>query len=171
MKRVYKEILNKYKKTGGGSCTLKNGKIIKPNEVFFANADDIPETFSDLFLLLEGTKKAKSEKSKTPVVKRKYFIQHLGGGWYEIKDENGKVLSDSKLKKEDAEDFLTSMFGKGVEFSYVKKEKKEEKEEKEQSEEENDLDEKEEESLEEQNDEDAPKEEVEVDVDDEEPTK
>lgn len=44
------EKMIKWVKTGGGTFTTKDGRTIKPNEVFFAPASAIPKAFRDIIV-------------------------------------------------------------------------------------------------------------------------
>jgi len=43
----------KWIKKGGGIYLTKDGKVIKPNEVFHAPLSDIPNAFRDIIVLVE----------------------------------------------------------------------------------------------------------------------
>ncbi len=67
--------LLKWRKVGGGSVRI-NGQIIKPNEVFLAMEDDLPDTFRDVIVLYverirpkRATPRLKKNKSKLKTIR------------------------------------------------------------------------------------------------------
>ena len=94
-----------YQKIGGGSLRLKN-KIIKPGEKFWEYPGNIPESFKDRLIILDESKKA---KPKIVSEKRKYYKKHIGGGRYDIFDENGKKINEESLKKVEADKILENL--------------------------------------------------------------
>lgn len=52
-KAAQTETLPKWKKTGRGSFRMANGKIIKPNQVFFAKESEIPASFRNLVIRMD----------------------------------------------------------------------------------------------------------------------
>jgi len=45
--------LLRWRKTGGGTFRMGNGKIIKPNQVFRAAVEDIPKAFQHMIIPLD----------------------------------------------------------------------------------------------------------------------
>jgi len=118
----------RFKKIGGGTLRF-SGKIIKPGQVFTAFPSEIPKSFRDLVIALDGdvawTDKAKENKAEPPapaIVAKKttYILQPHGKSalWYDVvteigKDDKGepilKVLNDKSLKKEVAEKLIEDL--------------------------------------------------------------
>ena len=102
----------RYIKNGGGSLRLPN-RIIKPNEVFDAYPEDIPETFRDMIVPLDGEVKKQQEAvvqvSVPKAEKLEYFTKLRGGGYYNVVDTNGKVMNEKALRKDAAEDLIKSL--------------------------------------------------------------
>ena len=90
----------------GGTFRMAGGKIIKPNETFFAAEAGVPKAFRDTIILLEG--ELESEQSVKPKALR-YFIKQKSTGWFDVVDENEKVLNEKALRKPDAEKLLDSL--------------------------------------------------------------
>lgn len=110
----------KWKKIGGGSFRLYNGKIVKKNEVFFAPLHLIPEAFRDTLQPVDKKEVEEVEKEiKTGHVSvvgksHEYSIQpHTSKGWWNIVDGNGKVLNEKALRKPAAEEMLKNLEGIG----------------------------------------------------------
>lgn len=96
----------KWRKTGGGSFRTRNGKIIKPNQVFMAHPDDIPEGFRDVIVPVHPEDPSfKPEKPRNP----KYEIVSGTLGWYNVIDENGKQMNEKQLRQDKAEELVESL--------------------------------------------------------------
>jgi hypothetical protein len=110
-----------WKKEGGGS--LRIGKrIIKPNEKFQADPDEISDAFRKFVTPLSGNTGFKAPKfantkgevaAQVKAAKPVYTIQPHGKSqtWFDVVDENGKVQNEKSLKKEVAEQFVESLNG------------------------------------------------------------
>lgn len=121
MKRDTKE--NKdailWKKVGGGSFHANIGgklQIVKPGQEFYATEDEIPLSFRDMIVpvhptgkkvtITEAKEAEKEEKEKSAT---KYELKHRGGGWWNVVSEEGKIINESALKKDEAEELLQSL--------------------------------------------------------------
>ena len=98
-------------KKGRGSLRF-NGKIVKPNQVFSAREDEIPTTFRDSIIPVDP--RQITQKEDTPPVppeklKSVYEAIHVSGGWYNVVDENGKVMNENKLRAQTAQTFIDSL--------------------------------------------------------------
>ena len=106
-----------WRKTGGGSFHTKiDGKIkiIKPNDRFAARLEEIPEGFRDV--VIPADKKAKEavvkiETASPPTQKLEYYLNHRGGGYYDILDKKGKRQNAKALRKEDADALIKNLVG------------------------------------------------------------
>jgi hypothetical protein len=105
-----------WRKTGGGSFTAKiNGrvKIIKPNDLFAATEDEIPPGFRDVVIPADPeVRKALEEKPSTVIPqKMEYYVNHRGGGYYDVVDRGGNKQNQKALRKEEAEELLKNLVG------------------------------------------------------------
>jgi len=105
----------KWKKVGGGSLRFK-GRIIKPNQIFKASANEIPPGFRDQVLPLEAIPGDVSAPGPPAVdakpVEVEYKLKSRGsGGWYDVVDKNGKALNEKALKKDIAEKLVKDLAG------------------------------------------------------------
>lgn len=129
----------RYRKIGGGSLRWK-GKIIKPNEVFSALPDEIPEAFRRHLVAIDpepeeapfapvqklmirkkepsgqdygnGEDSPDSAPDEETVPDGDYLIQPKGVGWFEIVNTaSGKVINEKSLRKADAEKLLQELVG------------------------------------------------------------
>lgn len=100
-----REGMVRWRKTGGGTFRMGNGKIIKPNQVFWAKPEDIPEGFRDVIVPLTEV------PADTPVefTETKYELQARSPGWYDIVDGQGKVLNESAMREDKAREMITSL--------------------------------------------------------------
>ena len=102
-------------KTGGGIFYLhRQGKtyIIKPGERFTATLEEIPEAFRDTVKPLDGTPiqtLVDRVEDNIDVTKAEYTLNHRGGGYYDVLDAQGKVISEGALRKEKAEELIASL--------------------------------------------------------------
>ena len=112
-----REKLIKWKKIGGGSFRLYNGKIVKKNETFLAPLHLIPTAFRDTLQPVNKEDVEEMEKEiKTGGVSlvgksHEYLIQEHSKGWWDIVDENGKILNEKALRKPAAEEMLRNLKG------------------------------------------------------------
>lgn len=99
----------KYRKLGGGSLRIGR-RIIKQGQVFSCNPDLLSE---GILMYLEVVGKVSTAKKSKEIVenieKRDYILYAFGKGWYGIKDNNGKLISEKKMRRSDAEEMLHSL--------------------------------------------------------------
>lgn len=103
----------RWRKIGGGSFYMHN-KIIKPNQIFDAHLEDIPDGFRDVVVPLDDKAsqdiKTATAVSQEPAVQLEYFVKSRGGGgYYDVVDKNGKVLNEKALRKAGAESLIESL--------------------------------------------------------------
>ena len=100
-----------YQKIGGGSLRLTTGKIIKPNQKFWATKSQIPKNAFDLIIPVDGLPVETSpEEEVVDAVDQVYTVKSRGtGGWYDIVDQNDKVVNEKALKKDDAEQLIKEL--------------------------------------------------------------
>jgi hypothetical protein len=107
----------RWKKLGGGSLRIAIGgqnRIIKPGEEFWAEASELPKSCMDLLQCLDATGLKASEvkeRSKSPVIPVVYTLQKVEGekDLWNLVDTEGKVLNESLLSKESADELLTTI--------------------------------------------------------------
>jgi hypothetical protein len=97
----------RWKKTGGGSFRMASGKIIKPNQVFWARPDEIPEGFRDTIVPLTSV----PENAPVEFTEIKYEPRAASPGWYDIVDGQGKKVNEKSLRENDAKEMLASLEG------------------------------------------------------------
>jgi len=121
MERAKSEVTEgkpRWKKVGGGS--LRIGKrIIKPNEIFEANPEEISPAFRNMVIPISGdatfktppTKLVEQEVKKEEITKPSYSIVPKGpnGLWFNVVDAQGKVMNTKALKKELAEKLVEDL--------------------------------------------------------------
>lgn len=96
MQRSYKP---KWRKVGGGSLTLRNGRTVQPNETFCANDNEIPEAFRDVIERVDSKPSAEPEEPPQANLE----VQHKGGGWYDLVNiETGKAINTTSLRHDEA---------------------------------------------------------------------
>ena len=95
----------KWKKLGGGSFRMANGRIIKSNQIFDAKQEDIPVAFRDVVVPVNPL----PADRPLEVVQGAYSIKSKGPGWYDVVDSLGKVINEKSLRREDAEKLLESL--------------------------------------------------------------
>jgi hypothetical protein len=91
-----------YRWLGSSSVRLKNEEqtIIKPKQVFVAYPAEIPKGFMDLVeVIVEG--KDNSEKLDD-VEKHQYSVKEKAAGWFDVVDDNGKVINEKSLREDAA---------------------------------------------------------------------
>lgn len=108
----------RWRKTGGGPfLAYINGKKkwIKPGQIFDAKPSEIPQGFRDTVIPVDKNvievveKKAVAEalNARQP----EYNAIHRGAGWYNVVDEDGKIINEKALKKEDAYELIAQLKG------------------------------------------------------------
>jgi hypothetical protein len=104
------EKLVKWRKIGKGFFRMSN-RIIKENQIFEAYPSEIPKAFRDSIIPLEkqSNNKVPNPVAPVPVLKTKYSPKHVSGGWYDIVDDNGKVINEKKMRKEEAQELIKEL--------------------------------------------------------------
>jgi hypothetical protein len=100
-----------WKKLGGGVLRLK-GQIIKPNQEFWAYAEDIPVSFLDCIVCLDDSKlqEAKvAEKKIAETPEELFTLKRTKGGLYNVLNANGKAINEEPFEKEDAQELKTAL--------------------------------------------------------------
>jgi hypothetical protein len=97
----------RWRKTGGG-IFIHKGRYIKPNQVFSATIEEIPKAFRGNIVPVDE-KDVNVAVDVPKVEKLQYFTKHRGGGWYDVVDSNGKVVSEKAMKRDDAEVLIASL--------------------------------------------------------------
>jgi len=120
MKRIKSETsrLKRWKKIGGGSFILGR-RYIKPNQKFTAYEEEIPTGFRDTVILLgevEDAVEVKTPKSKEAPVKPavpdappKYEVKQRSVGYYNVVDQDGKIVNEKALRKAAAEALVDTL--------------------------------------------------------------
>lgn len=106
MKRTIKpDLKSKCKwKNLSGTFRLSDGRIIKPNEIFYTDTkDEVPLAFLDSIKLLEG------EEIFEPVKTNTYSLVENEVGLFDVVDKNGKVVTENPLSEEEAQELLESL--------------------------------------------------------------
>lgn len=106
-----------FKKIGGGSFRLKNGKIIKPNQIFSTDPNEIPEAFSDSVIPLDPKEEVQEDDTKeeateetTEETNPRFEILHQGSGWYNVVNTaSGKAANSKKLRADAAQELLEEL--------------------------------------------------------------
>ncbi len=88
------------------------GRIIKPGQVFDANPAFIPVGFRDVLEcltpeLIQGASPAKEKilhESETL-----YKIDPIGRGWFNVVNEEGKIINDKTLRETEAMELLNEL--------------------------------------------------------------
>lgn len=95
----------RFRKIGGGSFVLGKRRV-KPNETFFAFPHEIPKEFRDVIIPLEEIPE-ETAKGKVVSVKPEYRLQRRGTTtWYDVVNENDKVMNEKALHRNDALDLI-----------------------------------------------------------------
>jgi hypothetical protein len=99
----------RYRKIGGGSFRTKQGRIIKPNQTFYAYPEDIPKGFKDVIRPVDEVAEAEEE----PIVDSepaRFEIRHKSGPYYDVYNSSiDKKINEKGLKKEDAEELIKEL--------------------------------------------------------------
>ena len=86
-------------KTGGGTLTLRNKRVIKSGETFYAREDEISPAFRDTVKLL-------SEPLPPEVIEPvplTYTRKWINANNFNVVDSNGKVVNTKPLRKAEAD--------------------------------------------------------------------
>jgi hypothetical protein len=95
----------RWKKLGGGSFRMGNGRIIKPNQVFEATPEEIPIGFRDVVVPVGPM----PPEPALEVVAGGYSIMSRGPGWYDVVDAQGKVVNEGALRQDAAQKLLEDL--------------------------------------------------------------
>jgi len=114
MKRTKDKDSIRWTHTGGGSfVALINGrkKMIKPGQLFSAKLEEIPMNFRDIIVPADGAelKAAETVFETVDVAKLEYTISPRGGNWFDVLDSNGKQVNEKSLRKDAAEELISSL--------------------------------------------------------------
>lgn len=110
MQRVRKQITEsippvddriRWQNKGTGKFYL-NGKVIKPGEVFLALPWEVPQAFRSTIVQLDP-EKVPEVPSAVPL---KFELRHYGGPLFNVVSEQGKVINEKPMSKEDALDLI-----------------------------------------------------------------
>ena len=104
-----KEQKVEWEKIGGGTFYLKpptgspakRGRKIKPGQRFKAFPSEIPQAFRDTIRSLNPVPPS-PEEEVLDVEEEEYTLKHRSGGYYHIIDSEGKQLTETALKKDEA---------------------------------------------------------------------
>ena len=97
-----------WRKVGGGSLRFK-GRIIKPNQTFPAKESEISAAFRDVVIRV-GNVTSTEPPPEIEAVESVYTVKPRGShGWWDVVDQNGKVLNEKALKKGIAEQFVKDL--------------------------------------------------------------
>ena len=97
----------RWKKIGGGSFRMANGKIIKQNQIFEAAEADIPRAFRDVVVPYDQP----AEETPLPVVQTGYQVISRGPGWYDVIDGQGKRVNEQALRQDAAKKLVENLSG------------------------------------------------------------
>ncbi len=95
-------------KIGGGSLHIAN-HIIKPNEKFWAARESIPKAFLNTLVPLSELPKDESEEENKSGRDLGYRLESKGGGWYDVVDKFGKVVSEKSMRYVEAIEVLKNL--------------------------------------------------------------
>jgi len=95
-----------WKKLGGGSLRI-NGKIIKPNQKFWARPEDISETFRDVIRPLKDIPEKEEEKITVAALEYSYK-KRATSNYYDVFDAGGKKVNEKALTRQKALDLIKS---------------------------------------------------------------
>mgnify|MGYP000577203157 CR=1 FL=1 len=100
----------RWKKTGGGALSLRDGRLVEPNQIFRADAQDIPQAFRDLVQPIDqgfGPSGSELEYEEPEPAKPSLEKAHRGGGRYVVYNtETNKLLTEEYLSKEEADTLI-----------------------------------------------------------------
>lgn len=89
---------------------MRNGKIIKPNQVFEAALSEIPAGFRDVIVPI-GELPPNPEDIPIEVPTSKYQLQSRGAGWYDVIDATGKTVNENAMRQAEARVLLERLVG------------------------------------------------------------
>jgi len=110
---VVKSTKLRWQKIGGGSLRW-NGRIIKPQEIFYADKEELPVSFLDTLVCLESeeVQEAAAITSKITIIpEASYELKKAdkGKNLWNVVNSEGKTLNESPLSKESAEELLIAL--------------------------------------------------------------
>lgn len=97
-----------WRKIGGGTFRLKSSKrIIKPQQLFWARPDEVPEAFRDVIIPVAGL----PEEPPLEVTGGAYTLtpDAEAPGKYNIQDAQGKQLNEGPLAKDEADKIMKDL--------------------------------------------------------------
>lgn len=95
-----------WRKLFNSTVRLKTGRKVKPNEVFDAFPDEIPEAFKDMFELVSGDPTVVERIQVSP---SKFAIGVREDGMYDVCDDEGVAINDEPLDEVDAQRLLIAL--------------------------------------------------------------
>jgi len=95
-------------KKGGGSLYM-DGRIIKPNQKFWAFPSQIPENFRDVIVPANPKKTFDEAVVKEKQIKGTYTLNGRSNGKYDILGPSGKVLNTQPLDKDEADAMIKKL--------------------------------------------------------------
>lgn len=90
----------------GGTFRMP-GKIIKPNQTFWAKEHEVPQAFRDVIIPVNPI----PESSGVTVATAGYRLREKSAGLFDIVDGQGKILNEKALPKEEAQVILDKLIG------------------------------------------------------------
>jgi hypothetical protein len=103
---VEQKMLKFRKKPTGGSFRMRNGKIVKPNQVFEAFPEDIPKAFRDQIECLEP----RIEDRPLEIVETEFSIAAADEeGTFNVLNSYGKPINESTLSRAEAEGLIAEL--------------------------------------------------------------
>lgn len=104
MERSKKPKKKKWRKEGRGSFRLGK-RIIKPGQVFSAYESEIPKGAMDIIVPLDPSDSVDTKKPDAAT----YELVDVGGGWFDVKNEAGKVLNEKRMRREEALELIKKL--------------------------------------------------------------
>lgn len=101
--------MKRFKKIGGGSFETYSGKIVKPNEIFKADPDDIPKAFRDIVVEVDPDPNPQPEPKTEEIEVHEYTKEPKSKGWYDVVDSNGKVMNEKSLRDAEADELIKNL--------------------------------------------------------------
>ena len=89
---------------------MRSGRIIKPNQTFYAHLDEIPEAFRDVIVPVDGL--PEEEQEITLATATGYEVQERVNtkGWHDVVNLiSGKPINEKALRKDEAEKLLAEL--------------------------------------------------------------
>ncbi len=93
----------RFVKISKGFVRLKDGRVVRPGQTFWAYPEDIPDAFRSGFETAEKQpEELYADYGITESTQTSFRMVHVGFGRYDITDTFGKVLNEKRLTKVDA---------------------------------------------------------------------